>query len=95
MLNTDSDEEGISYHHFEEFNTKDDMEDPKFLVGVSFKNVEMLQMVLRQHTIEKAFDYTLQRMTRSVSLYSAPIKNANGDYTFQMKGMVRHWSLRL
>lgn len=32
------------------------MEDPKFVVGVSFKNAEMLQMVLRQHTIEKAFD---------------------------------------
>ncbi|KAJ8627869.1 hypothetical protein MRB53_021176 [Persea americana] len=46
-----SDSDGISYHRYHEFDPNMQMDQPALSIGLSFKDVNMLRMVLRQYAV--------------------------------------------
>ena len=50
-LNSGSDSDGISYHRYHEFDPNMQMDQPALSIGLSFKDVNMLRMVLRQYAV--------------------------------------------
>ncbi|XXG78814.1 hypothetical protein AAC387_Pa08g2672 [Persea americana] len=55
-LNSGSDSDGISYHRYHEFDPNMQMDRPALSIGLSFKDVNMLRMVLRQYAIRNSFN---------------------------------------
>ncbi|KAJ8627982.1 hypothetical protein MRB53_021289 [Persea americana] len=51
-----SDSDGISYHRYHEFDPNMQMDWPALSIGLSFKDVNMLRMVLRQYAIRNSFN---------------------------------------
>ena len=64
-LNTSSDSEGVSFHMGSGFNCERQANHPSFEVGLSFKNMRELGMMLKQYAICKSFDIKYIKNSRS------------------------------